>query len=166
MKNKLIDKLKSVGIITNGNFFLRSGTSSGIYARVKKAYGDPEFIRMISPYFHEIIDKNITCVAGMGIGGIPLATAYSIVYQVPLCIVRDEIKKHGIQEQIEAYVPTEKDRVVIVDDVYTTGSSIADTKIILQTTGTKIIQGCVILKRGDSNIGLPISSILNLEDII
>ncbi|MFH1521347.1 MAG: phosphoribosyltransferase family protein [archaeon] len=166
MKTKLIDKLKFLEVITYGNIFLRSGVSSGVYARIKKAYGNPELLGIISPYFYEIVDKNITCVAGTGVGGIPLATAYSIAYQIPLCIVRDEIKKHGMQEPIEGYVPTKKDKVVILDDVYTSGSSLMDTEKILQTTGAEIIQGCVILARNKPDIYFPVKSILNLEDLL
>ena len=79
----------------------------------------------------------------MGIGGIPIATAYSILYNRRLCLVREKQKEHATKKQIEGYSPTYQDKIVIIDDVFSVGTSIIETANILKTTGANIILGGV-----------------------
>ena len=159
LKNPEIFRKKQIGILRNGDF-------SDFYINVKKAYGVPGFLTKCSKEMYNIINSEATCVAGMGIGGIPFVSVYGELYTRPISLIRDKKKNHGTKTQIEAYVPDKKDKIVILDDVYTTGSSLEETAKILEITGAEIIQGCVILTRNEPNIHFPVDSILKLEDIM
>ena len=167
MKEYLINILKRPEIFRRGgNFTLRDETQSDFYIDVKTAYGIVGFKKKASMELNKIIDKEATCIVAMGMGGRSLAAVYGELYDIPLCEIRDSPKGRGTESQIEAYIPTEKDKVVIIDDVYNLGSSLMDTEVILQTTGAKIIQGCVILARNEPDIYFPVKSILKLEDLL
>lgn len=166
MKQKLIQILKKPEIFRDGgSYTLRNGSHSNIYIDTKKAYGIPGFKTMVSREMRKIIDCQATCIAGMGLGGIPLASVYGELYNIPVCLIREKSKSHGINSQIEGYIPIKKDKIVIIDDVYTSGSSIRDTIKVLEDLEAEIIQACVILIRNKPNLHFPIKSILKLEDI-
>ena len=165
MKENLVNTIKQFSI-RKEPIILRSGEKSNIYIDIKKSYGVPGFLSEASHEIHKIIDKKATCVAGMGIGGISLASVYGELYKIPVCIIRDKPKERGTKSQIEAYIPTEKDKIIILDDVYTSGSSIKDTAKILQSINAEIIQACVILTRNMPNLNFPTKSILILEDVL
>ncbi|MCD4770991.1 hypothetical protein K8R30_01075 [archaeon] len=165
MKENLIKKIKDSGAIIKRDCILRDGTKSKIYIDLKKTYGVPGFKTEASNDIHKIIDKEVTCVAGMGIGG-HLASIYGETYLIPTCIIRDTPKTRGTKSRIEGYTPTEKDKIVIIDDVYNSGSSIKDTQEFLQITKAKIIQACVILSRNKPNLDFPTKSVLTLKDIL
>ncbi len=167
MNENLIKIIKNSKAISRGKLYtLRNGEESNIYLDLKKTYGTPGFLTMASKNIHKIINKEATSIAAMGIGGIPLASLYGELYEIPISLIRDKPKERGTNSQIEGYIPTEKDKIVILDDVYTTGSSIEDTEKILKSTNAKILKACVILTRTTPSITLPIKSILTLGDIL
>ena len=67
---------------------------------------------------------------------------------------------------IDGYVPTEKDKIAIVDDVFTMGTSMAKIIKALNKTGAKIIAGYVVVNRGEvSKFIIPIKSLLTAEKL-
>ena len=68
-----------------------------------------------------------------------------------LTLVRDEPKKHGKGGWIDGYVPNEQDKVVLVDDVFTTGGSLRKLIKILEPTKAEIIGVYVVVKRGEGS---------------
>jgi len=161
----LTEKIKTLKLLKEGDFVLRSGKRNKYYIDLKEGFGDPEFIPLATTAFRSIVPTDTTCVAGMGLGGIPLATSYSTTYKIPLCLVREKPKGRGTNAQIEGYVPTEKDRVTILDDVFTRGTSIIDTMEVLIRTGVTKFYACVILQRETSSLSIPVYSALTLEDL-
>ena len=161
----LYKELKKIGVAKSGKFILKSGGVSNLYIDMKKAFGSPEAFRLIVDNLCGVINKKATCIAGSGHGGLPLATAVAIRLELPLILVRDKIKNHGIQKNIDGYTPTVKDRVVIVDDIFTTGTCVSNMIKILKPTKCRILAGYVVANRGDaSEFRLPIISLLNVEE--
>jgi orotate phosphoribosyltransferase len=81
-------------------------------------------------------------------------------------MVRDKVKKHGIQKMIDGYIPIKKDKIVIIDDVFTTGTCISNIVKILNKTKARIIAGYVVVSRGSiSNFIVPIKSSLTLAKL-
>ncbi len=163
---ELIAKIHELGIIQPGDHILRAGEKTNFYIDIKAGYRDPEFLPLCAQSLHNIVPANTTCVAGIGIGGIPIATAYHLIYHIPLSPIRNTQKDYGMEKQIEGYIPTTDDYVTILDDVFTTGSSITATAEILKRFGVKNIQACVIVERASPNLEFPVSSILTLKDLI
>jgi orotate phosphoribosyltransferase len=165
MSKTLVEKLKSANVIQRGRVKLRSGKTSSFYIDIKKAYGNPELMNQIADELWAKIDKQATCLAAAGYGGIPLAAVISSKYDIPVALVRDKVKTHGIESIINGYVPTAKDKVAIVDDVLTTGSSLKDTIENLKATEATIIGCYVVAKRGEATLPAPVEHLVDSESI-
>ena len=156
-------ELKALGVIEKGDFKLRNGSNSNIYFNIKKAYGYPQLLEKIAEELFDLIDKSITCVAASGYGGIPLAVAISQKYNLHLTMIRPELKDHGNLWLVDGYVPTKQDNVAIVDDVFTTGSSLSDT--IHPIKAFTNIEGCyVVFKRSKNNFSHKLRYLFSYKD--
>lgn len=145
---------------------LRGGEEADFYVDIKKAIGSPELLSMMAIALAEDIDPSTTCVAASGHGGIPLGAAVSGVMQIPLVLVRDSEKKHGRRGVIDGYVPGSGDVVSLVDDVFTSGSSLRQTAANVSRTGAEVIGCHVVVARGDvSDFEPPVSYLFTPEDI-
>ena len=125
-KEQVRKEFIDLGIVRHGDFTLRGGDYASYYCDIKKVYGYPELLNHLSKVLSARIPEHTTCLAAAGYGGIPLATALSLETNLPLSLVRDKIKDHGTQLIVDGYSPTEADSVCIIDDVFTTGSSVRE----------------------------------------
>ncbi len=166
MTQDLIQKLKQAQIVYNGQVDLKHAGTSQYYIDIKKTYGDPETLFLLCKYLWEKIPQETTCFAASGYGGIPLATRMSGLYTRRLTLVRDEPKQYGLGGWIDGYLPTGKDKIAIVDDVCTTGSSLRKMMEALRPTGAEILGCYVIVKRGDVNLEVPLVQVVSAEDLL
>jgi len=160
---KLVELLKKKNILKFGEFTLRSGIKSSYYCDVKEALGDPIVSKAIIDELVKIIPPKVTCIAGSGYGGITLAALVASKLKLPLVLVRDRVKDHGTKKVIDGYIPHNKDKVCIVDDVFTTGSSVNDTKDKLIGTKVRFTKSVVVLNRSTKK---GIVSLINSKDIM
>ena len=112
----------------NPPFTLASGRKSNYYFNCKPTTLDPEGMNLIGTLiFNMLKDSEITAAGGLTLGADPIANALSVIsYQkgkpIKSFIVRKDVKDHGTKSAIEGnIIPGEK--VVIIDDVITTGAS-------------------------------------------
>ncbi len=166
MQKDLIARLKLLQIVHHGEVELSHGGTSQYYIDLKKAYGDAEAFYLLAKKLGEIIPNKVSCIAGGGYGGLPLAAAVSALYLRDLSLVRDEPKDHGIIKIIEGHFPTKEDKVAIVDDVFTTGKSLQRIVDIITPTGAEIVGCYVLVKRGEGRISIPVESLLRIEDLL
>ncbi len=133
----MIDDLVSCGALRFGDFTLTSGRHSSYYVDIKKATGIPEILDNITSKFME---QNIECekVAGMELGAVPLICAYSLRKRVPFIIVRKKGRAHGTKERIEGRIE-KGDRVLLLEDVVTSGGSVLDAAELLKLQGADIV---------------------------
>lgn len=158
MKKPLAQLLHEKNILKYGDFTLRSGAHSTYYCDIKEAFGHPLLLKRISDELISFIPKQTTCIAGSGYGGITLATLVAYKTKLPLVLVRDKVKDHGTKKVIDGYIPARTDTVCIIDDVYTTGSSISETREKLIPLGVKLSKPLVVVNRSSSRAVL---SLLN-----
>jgi len=119
MVNTLADLLIRNKAIEFGEFTLASGKKSTYYIDVKSAVTNPELLCAIA----SAIAKTYTfdLVAGVAVGGVPLAVATAITAKKPYAIIRAAEKSHGKKDVIIGSV---RDRdVLLVEDVTTSGGS-------------------------------------------
>ncbi len=164
MKNKsLINLLFIQKILKYGEFTLRSGLTSPYYCDIKEALGNVKILEKIITELTALIPKATTCIAASGYGGITLASIVAYKKRLPIVLVRDKIKNHGTKKMIDGYIPTKDDYVCIVDDVFTTGSSISDTKQKLLPLKCKFVTPVVVLNRSKKK---SVVSILQDRDLL
>jgi len=178
---RLIEALKKEGIVNKGSFTLTSGELSDYYFDVKKAVGNPELLEMMSSLLAaRIMGKatrehrerssrrmTATCIASIGFGGIPLATVVSLKLKLPLIMVRNSAKGHGLGKVIEGYIPGPKDNVAVVDDVFSFGTSLEQILKQINKTSAKILGCYVVITCSDkkTHAGIPIYHLIKAEEI-
>lgn len=148
-REELIDRLKKIGVVQKGSFYLKSGEKIDTYYDFRSAYGYPEITSAICNMLWHKMQIKPTCVASQGYGGIPLGAAISVLYGVHHSIIRTKLKEHGVRTYINGYHPKRDDEVVILDDVFTTGGSLIDIMNVLMPTNSVILGSYVILKRSE-----------------
>ena len=138
-RHKLIDDLKQLSVRKGEEFTLASGQKSNIYIDVKQTmlYGTAMHNLAKLLHYHASIFPH-DAVAGVPLGGAHLATMLAM-YAAPMhtILVRKEAKDHGTQQLVEA-PPMNSKRVVLVEDVITTGQSAIKAAKILQESGFDI----------------------------
>lgn len=82
-------------------------------------------------------------IAGVAVGGIPHSTAVALRAGLPSCFVRKQAKEHGRGKAIEG-ADVEGRKVVLVEDVITTGGSSLDAVASLQEAGAEVVR-CVAI---------------------
>ncbi|PKN10514.1 MAG: orotate phosphoribosyltransferase [Deltaproteobacteria bacterium HGW-Deltaproteobacteria-7] len=112
----------------NPPFTLASGRQSNFYFNCKPTTLDPEGMNLIGEIIFDMIkDAPITAAGGLTLGADPIAAALAVISwqlgkPVKSFIVRKDVKDHGTKSAIEGNVKS-GERVVIIDDVITTGGS-------------------------------------------
>lgn len=112
----------------NPPFTLASGRQSNYYFNCKPTTLDPEGMNLIGEVIFDMIQNaNVTAAGGLTLGADPIANALAVIsFQkgkpVKSFIVRKDVKNHGTKSAIEGNVAA-GERVVIIDDVITTGGS-------------------------------------------
>jgi len=130
MKARLIEIIieKSFQYRDNPPFTLASGKTSNFYFNCKPTTLDPEGMNLIGGIlFKMLADTDVTATGGLTLGADALANALAVIsYQqgkpIKAFIVRKDVKDHGTKSAIEGGVQA-GERVVILDDVITTGGS-------------------------------------------
>ena len=132
---------------------LSSGTISNFYIDVPKVRLSPEGVYLISHLIFNLLrNKKITAIGGPTLGADPIVSgvcylAYKNKKKLKGFLVRKLPKKHGRQKLIEGQVLTSKDRVVIVDDVATSGSSLIKTIEVLKKEKIKVVAAMSVVDR-------------------
>ncbi len=134
MVNEIAVLLKESGAVTEGDFVLASGARSRYYIDVKAAITEPKILRRIGEEIAARIEGEV--IAGMAIGGIPLAVAASLASGLPYVIVRSEAKGHGKGGWVIGSVRDKT--VVLVEDVTTSGGSVLRGVRALQEEGARV----------------------------
>jgi orotate phosphoribosyltransferase len=137
-KKELIEALKACGAVQYGNFTLTSGKKTKYYIDIKKASTDPKTLKLIARQAAiRIGDMDVSTVAGIELGSVPLATAVSMETELPLLIVRKATKDYGIKSRFVGDIKP-KDKILMLEDVTTTGSSVIDAIKIVREAGASV----------------------------
>lgn len=131
----LINTLYEIGAIQFGQFTLKSNKTSPIYLNLRKIISYPNLHRAIAEaLLQTVADCEYDLICGVPYAALPLATCLSLSRTCPLIFCRKEKKEHGTKQQIEGVYEAGQ-RVLLVEDVITTGGSILETTTLLQQAG-------------------------------
>jgi len=158
MKNRLIEIVleKSFQYAEEPMFKLVSGGVSNFYFNCKPTMLDPEGKELIGRLvFAQIRDLEVSGIGGLELGSVPISSAVSLISQLegkPLkeFIVRKEKKDHGIPAKVEGDF-SQGERVVVVDDVITTGGSTIKAIEAVEDLGLKVAKVVVLVDREEMN---------------
>ena len=118
MVNRILDLLVQYKAVEFGDFTLASGAQSKYYIDVKTAIMQPELLFEIAA---EVAKKyDFECIAGVAVGGVPLAVAVSLAANKPCAIIRAAAKDHGKSQMIIGNVQGK--RVLLIEDVTTSST--------------------------------------------
>ena len=138
-------------IIKFGDFTLASGKDSSYYIDLRLVPSFPhEFRKMIKNLQNLVIEKigldNFDSLASVPTGGLVVTSALAIEIVKPLIYVRNKPKEHGTTKSIEGKISAGM-KVVMVDDVITTGTSVLNGIKQLKESGLAVSDVFVIINR-------------------
>jgi len=142
--------LLRTGSLEFGTFKLASGLLSPYYVDLRLIPSNPEaFQRTVAMYasvFEPNLIKRTERLAGVPTAGIAYAAAVAMNLSKPLLYVRKEQKEHGHERRIEGLLQP-GDRVVVLDDVVTTGTSLLEATDAIRAEGGIVTDAVVLLDR-------------------
>ncbi|MCK9364844.1 MAG: orotate phosphoribosyltransferase [Syntrophales bacterium] len=158
MKERLIEIVleRTFKYSENPPFTLASGHKSNYYFNCKPTTLDPEGMNLIGQILYSMLATvDVTAAGGLTLGADPLANALAVIsFQkgrpIKSFIVRKDVKDHGVKNAIEGNV-TRGEKVVVLDDVITTGGSTITAIKQAREAGLVIKHAIVLIDREEEN---------------
>ena len=133
-----------------GEFTLRSGAKSNEYFDKYLFEADPALLKDIAQEMVKLVPPGIDALAGLEMGGIPIATMLSQLTGLPALYVRKKAKEYGTCKIAEGG-PVRGRRLLIVEDVVTSGGAILDAAKALREEGALLADVVCVIDRRDPN---------------
>jgi len=171
--------LVKTGALQFGTFTLTSGKMSSYYIDLRIVPSLPEVFKRITDAFVEALKnmvglEKIDAIGGIPTAGLTYATAVAYNLEKPLLYVRKEPREHGTQKRVEGLLRPGW-RVLILDDLITTGGSILRAAEAIRSEGGIVEDALVLIDRMErgrerllaSNIQLKaLTKITELADLL
>ena len=135
-KQQIAERIAEVSLL-RGEFKLRSGRTSHYYLDKYLFSTQPDILAELGKLFTEHIDAETTRLAGAELGGIPLVSPASMASGKPCLFIRNQKKEYGTAKQLEGKLEA-GDKVVLVEDVCTTGGQILEAAKVIEAEGASI----------------------------
>jgi len=159
-----------------GEFVLSSGQRSSYYINGKPVTLDPQGALAVGRLLLSLLPSDTQAVAGLTLGADPIVTALSVVSAIenrpiPALIIRKEPKGHGTKAYIEGPNLPAGAKVVVLEDVVTTGQSAMKAVERLQNAGYEVEQVIALVdrKQGGAQLyestGLKFIAVFAIEEI-
>ena len=160
---EVIEKFKSAGALLEGHFILSSGLHSPVYLQcaiaLQSTAAAAEFGAAIAAQFRA---ARIETVASPAIGGIVIG--YEVARQLGVRFIWTE-REGGRMTLRRGFSVRRGERVLVVEDVITTGGSTRETIAALRDAGAQVVAAASIIDRsgGKADVGVPRVSLATLE---
>ena len=164
--------LFDAGCVRFGSFKLKSGLTSPIYIDLRLLASHPRLMEAVAAAYARLL-AGITFdrIAAIPYGGLPIGTAVSLHMDRPMIYPRKEVKAHGTGQAIEGGF-TAGERVVVLDDLITTGASKFEALAPLTDAGLVAEDVVVLIDRqsgGREDLaarGVRLHSVLTLSELL
>ena len=187
-KREFIQFLESAGVLKFGDFTAKSGRKIPYFINAGEIKTGEQISKLgefyAKAYFDKVGNKK-TVLYGPAYKGIPIAVSVAVALakqglDVPFFFNRKEEKDHGEGGMFVGKTLTDGEKVVIIDDVMTSGKALRETLPKLRAAANVDISGMVItvdrMEKGTGELsavqeakrdfGVTVYSIVNMEDII
>ena len=188
-KQEFIEFMVECQVLRFGDFVTKSGRKTPFFINTG-FYRTGSQLKRLGEYYARAIENafgvDFDVLFGPAYKGIPLsvttAVAISQLYgkDVRYCSNRKEVKDHGDTGILLGGPVSEGDRVILIEDVTTAGTSIAETVPILKAQGNVVPQGLIVsvdrMERGkgtrsalaeiEETYGIRTASIVNMEEVV
>ena len=187
-KEKFIKFMVDCGVLTFGEFTLKSGRIAPYFINCGN-YKTGTQLAQLGEYYAECINENnipVDTLFGPAYKGIPLAVSAVVALSnkfnidVSYCFDRKEAKDHGEGGMFVGKKLTDKEKVIIIDDVMTSGKALRESMPKLKAAADVDVTGMVItvdrMEKGtgdlsavqevNRNFGIMVYPIVTMEDII
>lgn len=164
-RDEVLRIFRDCGAVLEGHFILTSGLRSPVFLQKARVfmYAEPteRLCRALASRIREQVPGDIDYVVGPAIGGLIPAYETSRHLQVPAIWVERE---QGMFK-LRRFEIGPSSRVVIVEDIVTTGLSVRETIECLRAIGANVLAACCIVDRsaGKINVGVPLVSLAEYE---
>ncbi len=174
-KDKMANILFKIDAIKFGVFKLSTGKASPYYIDLRVVPSFPDTFREICDFYAETITnqiglKNFDRIAAVPITGIPFASQIAYNLKKPFLYVRKGVKLQGRERRVEGVLAS-GDRVLIVDDLATTGLTLRKAAESIRAEGGVVTQAVAFLDREEGakeklqEIGVELVSLLKISEI-
>jgi orotate phosphoribosyltransferase len=180
-RSRLIEIVKRRSFSTGTETKLVSGRSTSFYFNMKPTMLDPEGGHLIATLILDALKgAEVDLIGGLEMGAVPLAVAVAVTSQIkgwPLkaFFVRKQAKEHGARKLVEGLAPGEAlagKRIVVLEDVTTTGGSAMKAIEALQAEGAVIVRVISVVDRLEGAAdafkaaGIPFTALLTAADFL
>lgn len=150
-KEKMANILFKIDAVKFGVYKLSSGKASPYYIDLRVIPSFPDAFREICDFYADYITTNIELknfdrIAGIPLAGIPFATQIAYNLKKPFLYVRKDVKLHGRERRVEG-VLVSGDRVLMVDDLVTTGLTLKQACDAVRAEGGVVTEAVAFLDR-------------------
>ena len=162
-QENVIEVFKHTGALLEGHFILSSGLHSSVYLQCAIALQSPAVAAKFGEAIaHEFRGKGIQTVASPAIGG--LIIGYEVARQLGVPFIWTE-REQGTMTLRRGFTVSESERILVVEDVITTGGSTRDTIRAIENHGAKVVGAASIIDRsgGNADVGVPRFSLATLS---
>ncbi|HEY9226279.1 MAG TPA: orotate phosphoribosyltransferase [Gemmatimonadaceae bacterium] len=145
-RGELAQRIAAVSRLT-GTFTLRSGIVSDHYFDKFQFEADPQLLQSIAKHLAPLIPSDTDVLAGLELGGVPIAVALGLEAGLPIAYVRKQRKDYGTCKQTEG--ASVKGKVVcIIEDVITSGGQVVESARHLVAEGANVATILCVVRRG------------------
>lgn len=153
-----------------GEFTLRSGQVATTYFDKYLFESDPQLLAEVAVLAAPSIPEGTEVLAGLELGGVPVATALSLLTGIPAAFVRKEAKTYGTCRLAEGG-EVEGRRLFIVEDVVTSGGAVLDAVTELRRRGATVERAVCVIDResgGPKNLadhGVELQALFTMSEL-
>ena len=174
-KDKMANILFKIDAVKFGVFKLSSGKASPYYIDLRVIPSFPDAFREICDFYAEYINgqigaKSFDRIAGVPVAGIIFASQVAYNLKKPFLYVRKGVRLHGRERRVEGVLAS-GDRVLLVDDLITTGLTLQKAAEAAKAEGGVITDAVVFLDREEGGqqqlqkVGIKLHSLLKISEI-
>ncbi len=151
MKKEFCQILMKIGALKFGVFTLTSGKTSPYYIDLRIVPSFPEAFRRVCDFYVRLITEdlgvfNFERIAGIPTAGIPFAALIAYHLKKSLIYIRPRARLHGRERRVEGMI-LPGDRVLLIDDLITTGRSLSKVAESIRAEGGVVTDAVVLLDR-------------------